>query len=580
MSELRENVRQVLVKLVPASVINDIACFVFYDNHPKDEKKIDVTICTKKGEVKEYYQRDLVDNIKLDIRPTQIRILRNNNCELYYLVEANENIIILSRKSTLKVHVKLSDVERCDINDNSCRGQASLRVFCKGDAIPITFTDSYEKPHELSESFSPAESDESYPIISQLKRKLIEAKYSVKCNEKTYKDLLNMRQTVAYSAYKKINPNIDDALSKEESKEIASALKMTMEAPWIKVYNNKIVIVLNVENLSNETLEDVHIILHSASNQAIEYTTKLFTPTDYLLHWEERATQTIQGHINTAIVVVIDVDELKSRVVSNIHFNGVVYYMKMGKEHVVPFSDVHISSMDALAEEFDVFSSGELDTNSLLAVLAATEKTDLILRHINQPNDGRLTLDTFCEYLYMDKVLSGNVAIHKKSPYHVLNGVMIVLHGTGNSNCYSMSVYSRTPSQVLALIHYIHDAVPYTIIITTLNYKLTAKDNTLSEYNEDILESTQKLHNYQNYINSITTRSKIALKYLDESLLKMNESKNPIVQSKVGSEIDIFAGGEPAYLEFKKRMREEASKVLEMENEIIDVVSSEEMCVD
>lgn len=133
---------------------------------------------------------------------------------------------------------------------------------------------------------------------------------------------------------------------------------------------------------------------------------------------------------------------------------------------------------------------------------------------------------------------------------------------------------------MVALIHYIHDAVPYTIIITTPNYKLTAKDNSLFEYNEDVLESTQQLHNYENYINSITTRSKIALKYLDESLLKMNGSKNPIVQSKVGSEIDIFAGGEPAYLEFKKRMREEANKVLEMENEIIQVISSEEMCVD
>lgn len=79
----------------------------------------------------------------------------------------------------------------------------------------------------------------------------------------------------------------------------------------------------------------------------------------------------------------------------------------------------------------------------MLAVLAATEKTDLILRHINQPTDEKLTLDIFCEYLQMDKVLSGNIAIHTKSPYHVLNGVMIVLHGTGNSNCYSMSVYSR-----------------------------------------------------------------------------------------------------------------------------------------
>lgn len=221
MAELRENIRQLLVKMVPASVINDISCFVFYDNHPKDEKNIDVTVGTKKGEIKEYYQRDLVANTKLDIRPKQIRILRNKNCELYYLIEGNENIIILSRTNTLKVRVKLSNVERYDINDNTCSGQASLRVFCRGDAVPIIFTDSYEKPHELSESLSLPESDESFPIISQLNRKLTEAKYSVKCNEKTYKDFLKIRQTVAYSTYKKINPNID-ALSMEGSNEVST----------------------------------------------------------------------------------------------------------------------------------------------------------------------------------------------------------------------------------------------------------------------------------------------------------------------------------------------------------------------
>ncbi|CAD0203194.1 unnamed protein product [Chrysodeixis includens] len=580
MAELSENLRQVLVKLVPAAVFNDIMCFAFYDNHPKDEKNIDIIIGTKKGEIKEYYQRDLVGKIKLDIRPSQIKILRNKSCDLYYLVKADDNLIILSRKSTVKINVRLSNVRSYDISDNSCSGQASLRVFCKDDAVPIIFTDNFDKPHELSESFSPSESDESYPIISQLKRKLIEAKYSVKCNEKTYKDFLHIRQTVAYSAYKKIHPNFDGALSMDQTKEIASALKITMQTPWIKVYNNKIVIAINVKNLSKETLEDVHIILHSTTDQSVEYTTKLFTPTDYLLHWEEKPTQSIQGNIDTAIVVVMDVDELKSSVVSNISFNGIIYYMKLGKEYVLPIGDVHLSSMDALAEEFDAFSSGVMDTNSMLAVLASTEKTDLTLRHIKQTNDERLSLDTFCEYLHMDKVLSGNIAIHKKSPYHVLNGVMIVLHGIGYSNCYSMSVYSRTPSQVLTLIHYIHDAVPYTVIITTPNHKITAKDTTLSEYNEDILESTQQLHNYQNYINSITTRSNIALKYLDQSLLKMNESKNPVVKSKVGSEIDIFAGGEQAYLEFKKRMRDEANVAVDSTSQVIELSSSDEMCVD
>lgn len=91
---------------------------------------------------------------------------------------------------------------------------------------------------------------------------------------------------------------------------------------------------------------------------------------------------------------------------------------------------------------FSLFS----DTNIMLAILATTEKTDLVLRHIKRHNDQALSLDIFCKYLFMEKVPNcNNVAIHRKSPYHVLNGVMVVMHSetTNENGSIMISVYSR-----------------------------------------------------------------------------------------------------------------------------------------
>nr|XP_021182169.2 uncharacterized protein LOC110370613 [Helicoverpa armigera] len=596
-SELSENVRQVLTKLVPASVLSETSCFVLYDEHPNDNKNIDVTICTRSGEVKEYYRRDLTCSIKLPdiLNPTEIRIIRNTECELFYLVVARDIVTILSRKDKLFIHQRVSNVARYDISDITCSGQASLRVFCIGDAVPLTFDDNFEnyKCPDVSMAISDEQNDDILPLINHLKRKLVEAKYSVKFNEKTYKDFLDLHQSVAFSTYKKIHPNLDDSVFKSGTKEIASALKINTHTPWIKVCNKKVVIVLNVCNLNNENLEDVHMLIHgqtginkSSSNNilhSIEYTTKIFQKTTTSPFWEERRSQTIKRNIDSAIVVTIDLEELKSSVVSRIEFNGIIFYKKNGKEFLLPIEDLYLSSLDTMGEEFDAFSSEPMDSNILLAILATTTKTELIARHIKKDNDEPLSLDVFCKYLKMEQVPHcDNVAIHRKSPYHVLNGLMLVINNSqvnGNESL-SLSVYSRTPSQVLAFIHYIQDAIPLTIVITTPNYRITAKDNELSHYNEDITENTQLLSNYQDYGTSMLNRSKLVLKYLDQCMMKMGESKDTVVQSKIGSEIDLFAAGQSFYIDFKNRMREEAASVKLLNDDVQDSPDSDVMCID
>lgn len=112
----------------------------------------------------------------------------------------------------------------------------------------------------------------------------------------------------------------------------------------------------------------------------------------------------------------------------------------------------------------------------------------------------------------------------------------------------------RTPAQVLALIHYVHDAIPYRIVITTTNYHLAACSEAYSHHNEDI--SKRNAPSYIEYGASILKQTAAILKYFDNCMIKMNESKDPVVQTKIGREIDVFVGGVGEFLQFRKELLE------------------------
>lgn len=118
---------------------------------------------------------------------------------------------------------------------------------------------------------------------------------------------------------------------------------------------------------------------------------------------------------------------------------------------------------------------------------------------------------------------------------------------------------SRSPGQILAFIHCIHDAIPQRIIVTAPHHKWSPRNEELLHYDEKITDCPVKT-NYTHYGTSMLNQTAILLEYLDSCMIQMNSSKNPVVQSKVGSEIDLFVGGVPAYLEFRDKMMKEGWK--------------------
>lgn len=222
MSIIPDNILQVINNLVPGAVRNDITSFTFYDNHPQDKNIIDITVCTKTRELKEFYKHDLISTISLDTTatPTKINILRSKNADLFYLVHAGSELLILSKKEKLKLFRKIHNVDKYDIDDVTCKGYACLKVYCFNDAVPLVFDDDLQQLQDTLLTQTNMNTDDTLPIITGLQRKLIEAKYSIKCNEKTYKEFLNIRHLASYSINEKLNTQVDESLYKNDLKEV------------------------------------------------------------------------------------------------------------------------------------------------------------------------------------------------------------------------------------------------------------------------------------------------------------------------------------------------------------------------
>lgn len=218
MLQIQDHVRQFLVTLVPAAVINEISCFKFYDNHPCDLKKLDVIICTLQGELKEYYNRELVCSTIIEDcgSPSNLILYRNTKGDLFYIVAATNKLFIFGRKDTIQLLERVTNVGAYELDDPSCNGQACLKIVHTDDAVPLYFDENFVTldnclPYSHTD-------DETLPIITQLMTKLTEVKYGVQCNEKAYKDLSSLRQIAAYSVYQENMPDFEKSLFIDEKK--------------------------------------------------------------------------------------------------------------------------------------------------------------------------------------------------------------------------------------------------------------------------------------------------------------------------------------------------------------------------
>lgn len=220
---IQGNIRQDLLTMVPVSTVNEISCFVFFDKHPRDERVIDVLVCTQRGEVIEYYKRDRMSSLLLESSKNlqEVRTFRNNNCDLYYFVMTEDELFILSCKDELTLEHRINDVESYEVYDSTASGKASLKIIRKDDAVPLYFDDNFQNLSERCVNFETLQSSDEAPILMQLTRKLTEAKYNLQCNENKYNEFVHLRQVATFYLYQKICPNLNNSMYNISTKEVS-----------------------------------------------------------------------------------------------------------------------------------------------------------------------------------------------------------------------------------------------------------------------------------------------------------------------------------------------------------------------
>lgn len=218
MEDLPVNVKQDLLKLVPAYLFHDTTCFTFYDYHPGCRQNIEVIICTRKGEIIELYKREsvLTHALFTDHTPSQISINRNTKCDIFYLVLAGDELFVLARKEDLlECNIKVCNVASYQIYDFSNVGEPHLRVTISDDAVPVIFDEEFkmstDKIHDLSMSVINGR-QVNIPIETDLDVKLAITRYNYAYNVKSLENMKNLRQVAAFTLYQRLHPNLKSSV--------------------------------------------------------------------------------------------------------------------------------------------------------------------------------------------------------------------------------------------------------------------------------------------------------------------------------------------------------------------------------
>ncbi|OWR45177.1 hypothetical protein KGM_207499 [Danaus plexippus plexippus] len=531
-----------------------------------DQRPLEITICSK-CEVREYFQRELISSIQI-FNASDIRIVRNAKCQLFYLVSCpNEIFILSSSQGKMGVYKHIPHVKSFTMEDCSCTGKETLKIIQEHDAIPLIFDDNFNIiEHQFAMTKPGTDTEHMLSLNCKLNTKLTEAMFITKCNEKTLDEYIKIRQLASFSLYQKAcNQGYSDInLSLER---VSSALKVETKDPIVKLCNKKILVILKICNKNPESLENVVVLLQGTNLPSIDYTTILLKETSDAPHLKKIDSQ-IDSNSEVIVIAVVDLDELKYNVSSRLDFDVVVSYKRNDEIYLLPFKSVSISAMDTMGTDFDILACNEDYKSIVLAVIATSQKFDLKLRHVKSNNEASVDpSNIFLNYLKMRSISNiENVALHNESPFHILHGVMVVYNTSIiQDHTIDIQVYTRQPSQVLALIHYMYQKVPHRIIVTTSRLQLKP---IVDEYNlNDFKEETDAIrYDYQDYAISIVKQIEIIQKYLHECLENMKENGDQ-TQNKV----DITAQGLHEYNKF----REELLKILQSQKNIKQVKENE-----
>lgn len=111
-----------------------------------------------------------------------------------------------------------------------------------------------------------------------------------------------------------------------------------------------------------------------------------------------------------------------------------------------------------------------------------------------------------------------------------------------------------------------YDVVPYKIIVTTPEYKLTGITNDLINYKDvsQVTETNLTCEIVKECSLSLLKQARTVKEYLKKCMRIMSESEDVEIRSRAEIFIDLFAEGLTKYVEFRNQILEESFNFIKL----------------
>ncbi|XP_023727938.1 uncharacterized protein LOC111875710 [Cryptotermes secundus] len=458
--------------LIPSKYVTITKCYCVAQKPILKSSGVEIIICTVHGEVLEFSGCHIVGICEISVfDPKSITIFTTYDfkCNIFYIIESGNGIIILSRERGLKVMEEYEDVEKFMVSDFSNAGFPQLGIWTKNDKVSLT----PNKIVDFKEHGSMCSDDcnisnilhEKYQELT-MKVEEYEHKLQIKKQLRIHNcEVVGHRNKIPFSSGSTlvwlVGQDGPEDFEPKEHLDVVPALQI--RETWQRIHNGKWVVGITICNNGERDLLDIQLILMCSSEEKITYTTKLMmynseeeTPSpckrprtcNSVTTWNK--VTVLKPEKKAVLIGILEAPKFVDKAIVSLS-GAITYKLKQEEttEHHIPVSPFHFRVEDFSRRLGSPFTS-EITEADQLCVLVTSYIVTLPVVFISnfEPSLRKLLI---YELKFSEFPVIGCL-FHKGTLFLELAGIMLHMETVSDLK-YNLTVCARDVQQVYLLAH-------------------------------------------------------------------------------------------------------------------------------
>lgn len=280
---------------------------------------------------------------------------------------------------------------------------------------------------------------------------------------------------------------------------------------WKKIFNGQCAFGYEVRNISHINLKLCRIISKSHSSEILNFRTHIVSESDLICSEGTAITkQEVKIIAKAYIVIVINLPQFLDRLTYTLKAS--IFHKQNEIDFIFDLPVVEITSADIINKDLNAVSVQTGSLFDLLTVILCSLKTDLV---IILPEDFTNNLNNILEInCYLTGITLPEISKKYYTAYNIcprFDNSLIEVDSSYNKLMYSFIVYTKDNKSLEALLHFLHQNVPGTLIIpkSCLQYydieKIAGKFDkieAIDKFRTLIEKEIEIVNRYKNYLGS------------------------------------------------------------------------------